>query len=157
MFIFVAALLVAKGSFPILLAAAAAGSPPDLTGLAAIITACVGVVGFLATLIRGRKNNQRVDEVEQAASYVEGFDALIKRLEAEIEELHVEQRGERKQYAEEKERLLEIIRGLRAELSESLASHAVTRGELAELQGQVKGFLDPQLYREFMKHLTKKS
>ena len=49
--------------------AAASTAPPDLTGIAAIVTAGIGVVGFLATLIRGKMNNQRVEEVEQAASW----------------------------------------------------------------------------------------
>lgn len=64
-------------------------SPPDFQGLAALITAGVGVVAFLASLFRGKKSNKRFEEVEEAASYVKGFDALIKRLQEEIEDLHL--------------------------------------------------------------------
>lgn len=128
------------------------GSPPDLTGIAAVITAGVGVTAFLATLFRGKKNNKRVEEVEQAASYVKGFDSLIKRLQEEIEDLHSEISTERNKWAIEKSELMNTIRTLRNELQESIAADTTTRSELMELRGQVKGFLNAKEYEEFQKH-----
>jgi uncharacterized protein HemX len=140
------------------------GGGPDLTGIAAIITATVGIVGFLATLLRGKKNNQRVEEVESAAHYIEGFDALIKRLQDEIQDLHGEidaneakWQGEkeqiRRQWTAEKEALLTTIRELRTDLQEQIAANNVLRSELIELRGQIKGFLTKTQYDEFAKHL----
>lgn len=132
--------------------AVTSGSPPDLTGIAAVITAGVGVTAFLATMFRGKKNNKRVEEVEQAASYVKGFDALIKRLQEEIEDLHGEISTERTKWATEKSELMDTIRKLRNELQESIAANATTRSELMELRGQIKGFLNAKEYEEFQKH-----
>lgn len=132
--------------------AAAGGSPPDLVGIASVITACVGVVAFLATLVRGRANNKRVEEVEQAASYVKGFDALIKRLQEEIETLHNEISVERKKWAEEKSELMATIRMLRNELQEEVVKKSITKSELMELRGQIRGFLTTEQYEEFQRH-----
>lgn len=133
---------------------AATGSPPpDLTGIAAIVTACIGIAGFLATLWRGKANNKRVEEVEQAASYVKGFDALIKRLQEEIETLHTEISTERTKWAQEKAELMETIRSLRNELEEKAAKNVLTQSELMELRGQVRGFLTTEQYEEFNKHV----
>ncbi|MGH2939568.1 MAG: hypothetical protein ACRDPE_15780 [Solirubrobacterales bacterium] len=145
-------LLLASIHLPFLIAAAAS-TPPDLTGIAAIITACIGVVGFLATFARGRANNKRVEEVEHAASYVKGFDSLIDSLQAEIDAVRKDQKDERDQFGAEREAQLEVIRRLRGELSEAVATQAVTRGELAEVKGQIKGFLDPDQYEAFLEHL----
>jgi len=134
--------------------AAATNSPPDLTGVAAIVTAGIGVVGFLATLIRGKKNNQRVEEVEQAASYVKGFESLINRLKSEMEEVKAEQVEERRKWTQEREELLETVRGLRTELREMMAEHAVTKGQLEMLRGQIRGFLSTKDYEEFQKHIS---
>ncbi|MBS1893656.1 MAG: hypothetical protein JST59_20340 [Actinobacteria bacterium] len=135
------------------LAAAAGGAPPDLTGIAALITAGIGVVGFVATAFRGRSNNKRVEEVEQAAGYVKGFDALVRRLQEEVEESREEQKAARVQWAAEKLEHLETVRSLRAELRESLAEHSVTRGKLAQLQGQIRGFLTADQWAEFRSHI----
>lgn len=135
-----------------LIFAVTGGSPPDLNGIAAIITAGVGMIAFLATLFRGKANNKRVEEVEQAASYVKGFDALIKRLQEEIEDLNGEISIERTKWATEKSELMETIRTLRNELQESIAANATTRSELMELRGQIKGFLNTKEYEEFQKH-----
>lgn len=140
------------------------GGGPDLISIAAIITAGVGVVSFLATLFRGKKNNQRVEEVESAAHYIEGFDALIKRLQNEIKDLHGEMdaneakwQGEKeqiqRQWTAEKEALLTTIRELRNDLQDQIADNNVLRSELIELRGQIKGFLTKTQYDEFTKHL----
>lgn len=133
--------------------AATGSTPPDLTGIAAVVTAVIGVAGFLATLVRGRANNKRVEEVEQAASYVKGFDALIKRLQEEIEDLHTEISTERNKWAQEKAELMETIRSLRNELQERAAKSSLTQSELMELRGQIKGFLTAAEYEEFTKHV----
>lgn len=143
-------LLAAPGAA---LLATTASNPPDLTGIAAIITAGVGIVGFLATLFRGKQNNKRVEEVEQAASYVKGFDALIQRLQGEVEGLHRDMEAERGKWESERDGLLMTIRTLRTELRESMAENATTKAELVELRGQIKGFLNAQQYEEFKKHL----
>lgn len=134
--------------------AAASTAPPDLTGIAAIVTAGIGVVGFLATLIRGKMNNQRVEEVEQAASYVKGFESLINRLKEEIEDVKEEQIEERHKWAQEREDMLETIRTLRSELRETMAEQAVTKGQLELLRGQIRGFLSTKDYEEFQKHIS---
>lgn len=118
-----------------------------------MITAGVGVIAFLASLFRGKKNNQRVEEVEEAASYVKGFDALIKRLQEEIEDLHSEISTERNKWAQEKAELLATIRALRNDLQESMANNTTTRSELMELKGQIRGFLTADQYEEFTKHI----
>lgn len=135
-----------------MLVAAASSAPPDLIGIAAIITAAVGVVGFFATLYRGRANNKRVEEVEQAASYVKGFDALIARQQKEIETLQHEMTESRNIWAREKTELLTTVLDLREQLQKSIASNSVTRSELTELRGQIKGFLTSAQYEEFQKH-----
>lgn len=132
--------------------AATGSTPPDLTGIAAIITACIGVAGFLATLWRGKANNKRVEEVEQAASYLKGFDALIKRLQEEIESLHSEIATERVKWTQEKTELMETIRTLRNELQAKAATHSLTQSELMELKGQIRGYLTPEQYEEFKHH-----
>ena len=76
--------------------------PPDLIGIAAIITAVVGALGFAGAYWKGWRNSQLIDEVEQSASYVKGFDALIKRLEQEIHQLR-----------EEREKLEKELRNVR--------------------------------------------
>lgn len=134
--------------------AAAANAPPDLTGIAALITALIGVIGFLATLIRGKKNNQRVEEVEQAASYVKGFESLINRLKLEMEEVKKEQSEERSKWRKEREDMLDTIRVLRTELREMMAEQAVTKGQLELLRGQIRGFLSTKDYEEFQKHIS---
>lgn len=136
-----------------LIFAVTGGQPPDLQGLAALITAGVGVIAFLATIFRGKKNNARVEEVEEAASYVKGFDALIKRLQEEIEDLHGEIQTERGKWASEKAELMNIIQTLRTELQESMAANATTKSQLMELRGQIRGFLTNKQYEEFTKHL----
>lgn len=133
--------------------AATGGTPPDLTGIAAIITASVGVIAFLASLFRGKRNNKRVEEVEEAASYVKGFDSLIKRLQEEIEDLHSEIATERTQWAQEKSELMNTIRELRNELQQSMADKSTTKAQLMELRGQIRGFLSIKEYEEFTKHL----
>jgi hypothetical protein len=125
----------------------------DLTGVAALITAMVGVGAFVASFFRGRKNNARVEEVEEAASYVKGFDALIKRLQEEIETLHGEMTTERDKWSQEKYELLHTVRNLRTELQESVATNTTTKSQLMELKGQIRGFLTSQQYEEFTKHL----
>lgn len=135
-------LVLAPIAAVIVTVAGSSGAPPDLTGIAAIVTAAVGVIAFLGTLFRGYKNNQRVREVEQAASYVKGFDALIKRLQNEIEELSSDHEQDRKKWEAEREVLLRTISELRNENYE-------TRGQLAELRGQIKGFLSAQQWEEF--------
>lgn len=132
---------------------ATTGTPPDLTGIAAIITAGVGMIAFLASLFRGKKNNKRVEEVEEAASYVKGFDALIKRLQEEISDLHTDIASERTLWAQEKGELMDTIRVLRNELQTSMAENATTQSQLMELRGQIRGFLSAQQYEEFTKHL----
>lgn len=136
-----------------LIVAAAESGGPDLTGIAAIATATIGIIGFLATLLRGKRNNTRVEEVEQAASYVQGFDALIKRLQAEIEVMHTEMDQRQRQWNSEKDGLLLTIRSLRSDLQEQIAGNTVLKSELVELRGQIKGFLSKQQYEEFTKHL----
>lgn len=134
-------------------AAATTAAPPDLAGVAALITAGVGIIGFIATLFRGKKNDKRVEEIERAASYVEGFDALIKRLQEEVRDLHEEMASEQTKWKAEREGLLVTIRTLRSELQEQIAGNAVLKSELVELRGQIKGFLSAQQYEEFTKHL----
>jgi outer membrane murein-binding lipoprotein Lpp len=143
-------IILASGGFVI---AVTQTAPPDLTGIAAIITAGIGVVAFLATFLRGRRNNQRVQEVEQAASYVKGFDALIKRLESEIKQLRNDHDSESRRWQTEKENLRRTIDRLRSELKSAIADNLETRGHLAELRGQIRGFLNEQQYEEFQKHL----
>ncbi len=132
-------------------------APPDLTGLAAIITAGIGVFAFLISVWRGRQNNQRVQEIEDAASYVKGFDSLTKRLKEEIHEMRQEQQLERSQWARERLQLEETLGQLRIELNQQIASNYTLRGELAELRGQIKGFLNAQQYEEFQKHFQRNS
>lgn len=133
--------------------AATGAAPPDLAGIAAIITACIGVVGFLATLFRGKANNKRVEEVEQAASYVSGFEGLIKRLQEEVEDLHKEMSTESDKWTKERIQLLETIRTIRNELQEQIMTNNVTKSELAVMLGQIRGFLSPAQYEEFRKHV----
>src|SRR6476469_7716499 len=128
-------------------------APPDLTGIAALITAGIGIVGFLATIFRGRQNNKRVQEVEQAASYVKGFDSLIKRLEVEMKQLRKDHESERMKWITERESLERTINNLRTDLRTQTAKNYETRGLLQELRGQIKGFLNAQQYEEFQKHL----
>lgn len=133
--------------------AVAGSSPPDLQGLAALITAGVGVIAFLASLFRGKRSSKRFEEVEEAASYVKGFDALIKRLQEEIEDLHSEIATERSKWAQEKAELLSIIRELRNDLQQSVVDKSTTKSQLMELRGQIRGFLTSDQYEEFTKHL----
>lgn len=126
-------------------------APPDLAGIAALITAGVGVIGFLATLFRGKRNDKRVEQIEQAASYVQGFEGLVNRLQEEVDDLRHELNSERTKWREERQQLLNTIATLRTELQESAAQHAVTRGELAELRGQIRGFLSEADYERFTK------
>lgn len=132
--------------------AATGSSPPDLTGIAAVITACIGVAGFLATLWRGKANNKRVEEVEQAASYVKGFDALIKRLQEEIEGQRAELTAERTKWQAERVELMNTISKLRNDLQESISHNTATKAELMELRGQIRGFLTQDQYEEFRRH-----
>lgn len=129
---------------------------PELGNVAAIVTAVIGVIGFIGTFVRGRLNHKKVEEVEQAASYVAGFDSLIKHLQEEIDEISTTQEEERKKWTTEKAHLLATIGTLRSELQESIAANHVTKGELAELRGQIKGFLNAKEYAEFEKHLFRR-
>ncbi len=134
----------------------AAPAQPDLAGIAAIITAIVGVVGFVATLVKGRHNNKKVEDVEQAGSYIKGFDALIKLLQGEIAELTAERNEAAREFVADKAHLLDTVQALRTQVSEAEARAAVTRGELAELRGQLKGFLEPEQYERFIRHIDEK-
>lgn len=135
-----------------LILAATGSPPPDLAGVAAIITALIGVAGFFASLWRGKANNKRVEEVEQAASYVKGFDALIKRLQEEIASLKGEMTQERAKWAKEQEELMRTIAALRTELQDSISHNTASKAELMELRGQIRGFLTQQQYEEFKRH-----
>lgn len=115
--------------------ATASGAPPDLTGIAAIITAAIGVFGFLYTVIRGR--SPKVTEVEQATSYVR----LVDRQDEEIETLR-----------REKRELQELVSTLRSEVREVRAEVSTTKGELSELKGQIRSYLSPEQYADFSRH-----
>lgn len=147
-----ATLIAPIGVFMMAVVTQTPAAPPDLTGLAAIITAGIGVFAFLISIWRGRQNNQRVQEIEDAASYVKGFDSLTKRLKEEIDELRQEQNTERLQWTKEKLHFEDIVGQLRVELNQQIAANYTLRGELAELRGQIKGFLNAQEYEEFQKH-----
>lgn len=131
--------------------------PPDLTGLAAIITAVIGVVGFFATIYRGRQNNKRVGEIEDAASYVKGFDSLTKRLREEMQDMREEHKQERAQWSNERGNLEEAISKIRVELNQQISENYKVRGELSELHGQIRGFLNTEDYNEFKKHSSRDS
>lgn len=131
----------------------ATGSQPDLAAISGIITAVVGLVGFIASVFRGRANNKRVEEVEQAASYLKGFEGLTKRLQEEIADLNQDIDKERSQWSKEKIELLETIRGLRNELQEHMLNNSVTKNELIELRGQIRGYLTHDQYEEFKRHV----
>lgn len=138
---------------------AASSAPPDLVGIAAIITAIVGVGGFVATLIRGSNNNKRVEEIEESASYVKGFEALVHRLQGEIDELRTEHREQTREWRKEREQLERTIQSLKAELREVTAEAALTTAqlkqaqlELTQLQEQIRSFLSPEEYEEFKGH-----
>lgn len=146
----------------VLIAAATGTSspPPDLTGIAAVITAGIGLIGFVATLWRGRKNNQRVSEIEDAASYVKGFDTLTKRLREEIDDLEEKmeklegsQNEERERWFQERNQMQETISNLGLELKEQVINTGTTQAQLSELRGQIRGFLNAKQYNEFQKHI----
>jgi hypothetical protein len=132
--------------------AAVTGSPPDLTGIAALVTAAVGVIGFIVTLVRGRANNKRVEEVEQAASYVKGFEALVARLQDEINVLRDESSVLRQKQQANMAEFENAIGGLQITLRETEAALRSKEGELAQLRGEVRGFLSADEYESFQSH-----
>jgi len=125
--------------------------PPDLTGLAAIITAAIGVVGFFATIYRGKKNNARVSGIEDAADYVKGIDALTKRLREEMDDMRSEHKHERAQWIEEARTLHAQIDQMRRELNEQVVENYKLRAELATIREQMKNYLTETEYEEFIK------
>ena len=127
-------------------------APTDLTGLAAMITAGIGAFAFIISIWRGKQNNQTVQGIKDAASYVHGFEAVIKRLEEEIDELREQQGRAAEEWEREREQLKATITTLQRELDRQTASNFTLRGELAELRGQIKGFLNAQEYEEFQRH-----
>ena len=137
----------------VVIAVATGGSSPDLTGIAAIITAAIGVAGFLATLWRGKANNKRVEEVESTTSYLAGFESLIKRLQEEVEELHGELSTTRSDWNREKQVLEDQIGELKAKITSGHLSETELRSELLVLKGSIRGFLSADQYAEFQKHL----
>lgn len=146
--------LLTPFTFFVLAASGTPSPPPDLTGLAAVITAAIGVFGFLATLWRGRENNKKVGEIEDAASYVKGFDSLTKRLREEIEEIHESNRSDKAQWEQERRGYQEALSKLQVELSEQRSANYQVRDELSTLRGQIRGFLSAEEYDEFTKHLS---
>ncbi|MBS1863038.1 MAG: hypothetical protein JSS68_15155 [Actinobacteria bacterium] len=108
---------------------------PELTAIAAVITAVAGFIGLIWTIFKGRN---RRDEVEQAGSYIRGVEGLIRRQEEEIGEL----RRERKE-------LQDDVSNLRSEVREAKTEATSIRGELSELRGQIRNFLSPEQYEEF--------
>lgn len=128
------------------------GTPPDLTGIAAIITACIGVVGFLATLFRGKNNNKRVEEVESAASYVKGFESLIDNLQSEIKDLRNDVRASQQSNEAAREEFEGKFRVLNDELTDALIAKRTMQAELLELRGQIRGYLNTEQWDEFNRH-----
>jgi phage shock protein A len=125
----------------------------DLTGIAAILSAGIGCVGFVATMLRHKKTKATVAEAQQAASYVAGFNTLITRLQEEITELRQSHDEEHENWARERAQLQRTIEKLKTDLTQAIAEGAELRGQLAELRGQIKGFLNQQQYEEFKRRL----
>lgn len=141
------------------LVSAATGTPPppDFTGLAAMVTAGVGIVAFLISLWRGRENNKKIQGVEDTASYVKGFEALVNRLQTEVTTLSSELSGDRQQWAKEKQQLQEIIDRLRSDLTKQIASNMNLRSEIVDMREQIKAWLSAEEYDEFKKRFPRDS
>lgn len=131
----------------------APAAPLDLSGIAAMIMAGVGVVSFLISLYRGRKNNKKVGEIEDAADYVKQIDSLTKRLRDEVEEIRQEQHEERNKWIEERSLLQGQLEQLRKEHSDQVIENYKLKAELSKIKELLQKYLDPQEYEDFTKHL----
>lgn len=154
-------ILTATVSVGLFVLAAATGTPPpgpDLTGYAAVGTFILGAIAFIASIVRGRKNNAKIGELEDAADYVKEINSQHESLRGEIAQIRKEHKDERSQWIEEKSVLQSQLTELRKELQEQVIDNYKLReenrklvGEIDRILKQLKQYVSTEEYEEFTK------